>query len=226
MRILLVEDDDRVAAALRTSLVRHGFEVTRAATGEEAFAEVRQRSRPDLVLLDMGLPDVDGIEVCRQLRAGNDLPIIIVTARGEEGARVAGLRAGADDYVVKPFSISELVARIEAVLRRYRRADTPDTMDIGDVRIDLGQRSVHVDGRPIALTRKEFDLIAALARRGGAVAERQQLLAEVWNTTWRGTSKTLDVHITTLRSKLGRPHLIETVRGVGYRLATSSTMEK
>ena len=217
MNILIVEDDDRVARALRSALVRHGYGVTLAGDAGSALAE--RADPPALILLDLGLPDLDGVDLCRRLRGRSDVPIIVVTARGDEGARVTGLRAGADDYVVKPFGIAELLARMEAVLRRTGTVAPTTAVDVGDVHVDLARREVTVGGQEIPLTRKEFDLLAALARRRGEVVARDELLALVWDTAWVGSSRTLDVHVATLRAKLGRPAVIETVRGVGYRLA-------
>ncbi len=221
MRILVVEDDDRVAEAMRDALAQRGYHATRAATGAEALAACEGAQRPDLVLLDLGLPDVDGADLCAHLRRSTGVPVIVVTARGDLRSRVQGLRRGADDYVVKPFSLAELLARIEAVLRRTHAA-TPgpeSVVTVGDVEIDVGARRVAVAGEEVALTRKEFDVLAALSRAPGAAVDRQRLLVEVWETDWAGMSRTLDVHVATLRSKLGRPGLVETVRGVGYRLA-------
>ncbi|KAB2363231.1 MULTISPECIES: winged helix-turn-helix domain-containing protein [Actinomadura] len=216
MRILLVDDDDRFADALTVALRRQGFEVCRAATGAAALAA----PPADLVLLDLGLPDLDGIEVCRRLRAGGDVAIIAVTARGEERDRVLGLRTGADDYLVKPFGIAELAARIDAVIRRVRPAARPVVVAAGGLRVDTARHQVTAaDGSPVALTRKEFELLAALARQPGLVVTRERLLIEVWNGVWPGARRTLDVHIATLRAKLGDPALIRTVHGVGYRLA-------
>ncbi|HEY0636559.1 MAG TPA: response regulator transcription factor [Pseudonocardiaceae bacterium] len=217
MRILVVEDDKAVAAALRDMLVARSYGVVRAHTAAQALA-LFARTGPDLVLLDMGLPDLDGLQLCRTLRASSDVAIIAVTARSEEAARVTGLRAGADDYVVKPFSAPELVARIEAVLRRTRSLATPDVVQAAGVRLDLRDHRATVDGRPVELARKEFELLAALARRGGAVATRAELLEEVWQITWAGSSRTLDQHVAAVRRKLGRPGVIETVHGVGHRL--------
>jgi DNA-binding response OmpR family regulator len=217
VHILIVEDDDRVARALRSALVRHGYDVTLAGDAGSALAE--RADPPALILLDLGLPDLDGVDLCRRLRSRSDVPIIVVTARGDEGARVTGLRAGADDYVVKPFGIAELLARMEAVLRRTGTVAPTTAVDVGDVHVDLARREVTAAGREILVTRKEFDLLAALARRRGEVVARDELLAVVWDTAWVGSSRTLDVHVATLRAKLGRPAVIETVRGVGYRLA-------
>jgi DNA-binding response OmpR family regulator len=215
MRVLLVEDDVRVAAALENSLRRRGYETLRASTGAQALAA----PPVDLVLLDLGLPDRDGLEVCRELRRRGDVAIIAVTARGEERDRVAGLRIGADDYVVKPFGLAELEARIEAVMRRAGRSgSSPEPITVGALTIDLAAHQVTLGGRHIVLTRKEFDLLVALARRPGTVVTRERLLAEVWHTTWTGNVHTVEVHLASLRGKLGDPALIQTVRGVGYKL--------
>ncbi len=217
MNLLLVEDDDSIAEPLADGLRREGFEVTRAATGAEALAA----APADLVLLDLRLPDVDGFTVCRELRSRSDVPIIVVSARGEEIDRVVGLELGADDYVVKPFGLRELVARIRAVARRSatRGEATSDEIVAGPVRIDLRGHRVTVDGEEVQLTAKEFDLLTVLAREPGVVVDRERLLREVWNTTWYGSAKTVDVHVASLRKKLGDPALIETVRGVGLRFA-------
>jgi DNA-binding response OmpR family regulator len=217
MRVLLVEDDVSVAGAMESALRRRGYEVVRAATVAEALAA----PSVDLVLLDLGLPDGDGIEVCRELRRRDDhVAIIAVTARGEERDRVAGLRIGADDYVVKPFSMAELQARIDAVLRRVARATPPaPVMEVGPLRLDPAARRVTVDDAEVTLTRKEFELLTVLAREAGSVVSRDRLLMEVWRTTFAG-GHTLEVHIGSLRGKLGRPDLVQTVRGVGYRLRT------
>jgi DNA-binding response OmpR family regulator len=217
MMVLLVEDDTRFADALMVALRRQGYDVQHSATVAGALAA----PRADLVLLDLGLPDGDGLELCRTLRRRNDeVAIIAVTARGEERDKVVGLRSGADDYVVKPFSLAELRARIEAVMRRARPS-TPPVVTVGGVRVDLGKHTVTRAGQPVALTRKEFELLACLAREPGRVISRDRLLIDVWQTSWRGAGRTLDVHMASLRGKLGSPALIETVRGVGYRLAGS-----
>jgi DNA-binding response OmpR family regulator len=212
-RILVVEDDDRVASALCAALERAGYGVIRASDGAEALATVG-RGGLDLVLLDLGLPDVDGLEVCRRIRSGSGVPLIAVTARGTERDRVDGLRTGADDYVVKPFALAELLARIEAVLRRSHPGPAPAT--VGDLAIDVDARRVTVDGEPVELTRKEFDLLVLLVRRRGTVVGREEILQAVWETDWPGTGRTLDVHVASLRQKLHRPELVRTVRGVGY----------
>jgi two-component system, OmpR family, response regulator RegX3 len=213
--VLVVEDEDAIAAPLAEGLRREGFGVTRVATGREAL----DAPLPDLVLLDLRLPDIDGYEVCRQLRARSDVPIIVVTARGEEVDRVIGLELGADDYVVKPFGLRELVARIRAVLRRSSRpAADVETLEAGALTIDLRARRATIDHNEVQLTPKEFDLLALLMRDPGAVVTKQRILNDVWNTTWYGSAKTVDVHVASLRKKLGDPELIETVRGVGLRL--------
>jgi len=215
VQILVVEDEDEIADPLVEGLRREGFEVSRAATGREAL----DAPLPDLVLLDLRLPDIDGIEVCRELRSRSDVPIIVVSARGEEVDRVVGLELGADDYVVKPFGFRELLARIRAVMRRTRPEAGDDSLRVGTLEIDPRARRASLDGRELALTTKEFDLLSLLASDPGAVIGRQQILREVWNTDWLGPTKTVDVHVASLRRKLGDPHWIETVRGVGLRLA-------
>jgi DNA-binding response OmpR family regulator len=222
-RILFVEDEAAIFEPFSRALRRNGFEPVVARTVAEAL-ESAGRVDPDLVLLDLNLPDGDGSDVCRSLRRDSDVPIVMLTARGTEMDRVLGLELGADDYVVKPFSSRELISRIRAVLRRPRKDDRPETssISVGDLQIDAGARSVAVDGEPIALARKEFDLLAELARNAGQVVTREDLMSRVWDVNWFGSTKTLDVHIKTLRRKLGddsaNPRFIETVRGVGFRL--------
>jgi two-component system, OmpR family, response regulator RegX3 len=215
VHVLVVEDEDSIADPLAEALRREGFTVTRAATGAEALAA----SAPDVVLLDLRLPDIDGLDVCRRIRERSDVPIIAVTARGEEADRVVGLELGADDYVVKPFGIRELIARIRAVTRRGRMGTADDGQRrIGDLELDIRARRVRLDGRELELTAKEFDLLAALAHEPGTAVSRRRLLEEVWQTSWYGSTKTIDVHVAALRRKLGDPGWIETVRGVGFRL--------
>jgi len=217
MNVLLVEDDDSIAIPLADGLRREGFEVVRASTGAEALAA----DEPDIVLLDLRLPDMDGLAVCRELRSRSTVPIIVVSARGEEVDRVIGLEIGADDYVVKPFGLRELVARIRAVARRSAAPrEESEEIDAGRINIDLRGHRAMVDGIEVQLTGKEFDLLTVLARNAGAVVDRERILREVWHTTWYGSSKTVDVHVAALRRKLGDPSLIETVRGVGLRLAS------
>jgi DNA-binding response OmpR family regulator len=215
VRLLVVEDEDAIAVPLAEGLRREGFEVTRVATGGEALAA----AEPDLVLLDLRLPDIDGLTVCRELRARSDVPIIVVTAKGEEIDRVVGLELGADDYVVKPFGLRELIARIRAVSRRAGgRDEAPSSLVVGELEVDLRARRALLDGEEVKLTPKEFDLLTVLAREPGAVVSRQRLLEEVWHTSWYGSGKTIDVHVASLRRKLGDPAWIETVRGIGLRL--------
>ncbi|GAA2232889.1 response regulator transcription factor [Streptomyces sp. NPDC126510] len=223
MRLLLVEDDNHVAAALSAVLARHGFDVTHARSGEEALqALVPEVDCFGVVLLDLGLPDQDGYEVCGKIRKRTSTPVIMVTARSDVRSRIHGLNLGADDYVVKPYDTGELLARIHAVSRRTSHEDTSSGIEtelrLGPVHIELPTRRVSVDGSVISLTRKEFDLLALLAQRPGVVFRREQIISEVWQTSWEGTGRTLEVHVASLRAKLRMPALIETVRGVGYRL--------
>jgi DNA-binding response OmpR family regulator len=223
MKLLVVEDDNRVMAALRAVLAQHGLTVACASTGEQALELVADG--PDVVLLDLGLPDRDGFTVCAQIRRVSTVPIIVVTARSDARSRIHGLNLGADDYIVKPYHVGELVARIHAVTRRVRPADPAPapasagpTLTLGPLRIDQLARVVTVDGEPVHLTVKEFDLLALLARRPGVVFRREQILSEIWSTAWAGAARTLEVHMASLRHKVAVPGLIETVRGVGYRL--------
>lgn len=211
----MVEDDDGIAEPLEEGLLREGFDVERASTGAEALAA----SLPDLVLLDLGLPDMDGYSVCRALRARSNVPIVVITARGDEVDRVVGLELGADDYMVKPFGFRELVARIRAVLRRSADSNGADQVQVlGDLVVDRRTRRVLVDGEEVSLSPKEFDLLALLAADPGAVVTRQTILEEVWDPHWYGPTKTVDVHVASLRRKLGHPEWVETVRRVGLRL--------
>ena len=221
-RILFVEDEAAIYEPFSKALRRNGFEPVVARTAAEAL-ESAERLDPDLVLLDLNLPDGDGSDVCRTLRRDSDVPIVMLTARGTEMDRVLGLELGADDYVVKPFSSRELISRIRAVLRRPRAEEKPaEAIVVGALEVDPGARSVRVDGVPVALARKEFDLLAELARHAGQVVKREDLMSRVWDVNWFGSTKTLDVHIRTLRRKLGDdsadPRFIQTVRGVGFRL--------
>lgn len=222
MHILLVEDDDRVAAALRPALHRHGMTTTRLSTGRGA---VDHLAGVDVVLLDLGLPDIDGVDVCHAIREVSEVPIIVVSARGEVDDRILGLHSGADDYLVKPYDINELVARVHTVYRRSRvgPAVTAQIVQVADVQVDIQRHTVTVGGAPVALTRKEFQVLAMLASSGGAVCTRNRIVAEVWGRTWAGANRTLDVHVATLRTKLGRADLVQTVRGVGYRLGLPGT---
>ncbi|MEU8821681.1 response regulator transcription factor [Actinoplanes sp. NPDC048796] len=217
MRVLLVEDDDSIAIPLVQGLARFGIEAEHVATGSAALAA----PPADLVLLDLGLPDIDGVDVCWALSRSQGVPIIMLTARRAEADLVRGLEGGADDYLSKPFSLRELVARIRAVDRRSRatRAQPaePDTRVLGSLVIDRTTREVTVDGKPVALAPKEFDLLEMLAAKPGTMILRQKLLEGIWATA-DARSKTLDFHIAALRRKLGDPSWIETRRGVGFRL--------
>lgn len=222
MRVLVVEDDDRVAAALRAALTRHEMQVERVGQG---LAVLPKLPGADVVLLDLGLPDIDGLEVCRRIREAGDVPVIVVSARGSVDERILGLHHGADDYLVKPYDVGELVARIHAVRRRRSATAAqhalPDPVtDLGDgVVLDRARHTLTVDGADVALSRKEFAVLALLADADGAVCTRDRLVAEVWGRRWAGADRTLDVHVATLRTKLARPGMVATVRGVGYRLA-------
>ncbi|MEU1376661.1 response regulator transcription factor [Streptomyces triculaminicus] len=228
MRLLLVEDDDHVAAALSAVLARHGFEVTHVRSGEEALQALLPSGAVPfgVVLLDLGLPDQDGFEVCGKIRKRTATPVIMVTARSDTRSKIHGLNLGADDYVVKPYDTGELLARIHAVARRTPAAEAgrpaepggPEALRLGPLTIELPNRRVFVDGAGVPLTRKEFDLLALLAQRPGVVFRREQIISEVWRTSWEGTGRTLEVHVASLRSKLRMPALIETVRGVGYKI--------
>ena len=222
--ILFVEDEEAISAPFSKVLEREGYEPVVARTAAEALS-LAEHLEPDLVLLDLTLPDGDGRDVCRQLRRNSDVPIVMLTARGTELDRVVGLEMGADDYVVKPFSGAEVVSRIRAVLRRSRPGERHELpLVIADLEVDPAARSVRLGGALLNLTRKEFDLLTELARNAGRVVSREDLMARVWDVNWFGSTKTLDVHIGSLRKKLGddpaTPAHIETVRGVGFRLAS------
>jgi DNA-binding response OmpR family regulator len=218
VRLLVVEDDPTIAEPLRTGLEREGFEIQLVTTGRAALTA----SHADLVLLDLGLPDLDGRAVCRELRSRSQVPIVVVTARRDEIDRVTLLDLGADDYVVKPFGFRELVARIRAVLRRSATgsAAPPQPITHGELVIDPRTRQVAYAGRAVELTPKEYELLAYLASDPGAVRTRDQIMEQVWDEHWWGSTKTLDVHVASLRRKLD-PDAIETIRGVGFRLAAA-----
>lgn len=218
MKLLVVEDDPAIAEPLCAGLVREGFDVVHVASGHEAVRSAAT-DPPDLILLDLGLPDLDGRAVCREIRSASNVPVIVVTARSDEIDRVSLLELGADDYVIKPFGFRELVARIGAVLRRTSTAtvDTVEAIEIGSLRIDFRTHQLVRDGEPVALTPKEFDLVAFLAADPGAVRTRDDIIRNVWDENWWGSTKTLDVHIASLRKKLGAG-AIHTVRGVGFSL--------
>ena len=224
--VLVVEDEPSITGPLEEALSREGFRPVVASTAAEAL-EIAGRVKPDVVLLDVMLPDGSGFDVCRELRRDSDVPIIMLTARGDEADRVVGLELGADDYVVKPFSARELVARIRAVLRRLsppeRDGAAAAVLEVGDVRLDPSTRAATLSGEGLELTRREFDLMHALMRRAGALVTREQLIDEVWDTNWFGSTKTLDVHVSGLRKKLAddpaAPRYLHTIRGVGFRFA-------
>jgi two-component system response regulator RegX3 len=224
--VLLVDDEEAITTPLAESLAREGFDATVARTAVEAL-ELAGTLDPDLVLLDLMLPDGSGLDVCRELRRESRVPIIMVTARGEEADRVVGLELGADDYVTKPFSAREVVARMRAVLRRAEpepESAGPDgRIEVAGLVVDPATRLATLDGRTLELSRKEFDLLRVLAAEAGRVVTREHLLREVWETTWMGSTKTLDVHVSAVRRELGddpaAPRYLHTVRGVGFRLA-------
>jgi len=222
--VLLVEDESSIADPFAQALERNGFTPVIARTAREALVLARER-RPDVVLLDLMLPDGDGRDVCRELRRTSNVPIIMLTARGTVTDRMVGLEIGADDYVVKPFATGEVISRIRAVLRRARSADPTSVRVLTalDLRVDLDARRAWLSETPLELTRKEFDLLARLARDAGKVVSRETLMSDVWDENWFGSTKTLDVHIAGLRRKLhddpGAPRYIKTVRGVGFRFS-------
>ena len=213
---VVIEDDDAIGAVVGTYLEQAGFDVIRECTGEEGLEAVVERE-PRFVVLDLGLPDVDGFERCRRLRASGDVPILILTARDEEVDRIIGLELGADDYLTKPFSPRELVARVRAVLRRAEPGES-GVIEIGDLVVDLRTRTATFAASPLSLRTLEFELLAELARHAGHVVKRSLLLDRVWGISFAGGTRTVDVHVAQLRKKLGRPELIQTVRGIGYRL--------
>lgn len=220
MDLLIVEDDDSMAAALTTAVKSVGYSVTRVSRGTEALLTHRDF---DVILLDLGLPDMDGLEVLRKLRQVTEAPILILTARDDERSVVLGLRSGADDYLIKPVKLVELLARIEAVTRRA----VPDSgqkvprIEIGELVIELDSRVAMVGDRELALTPTEFDLLSLLARNAGTVVTREQILDSLWGDAFLASSRSLDVHLTGLRAKLQLPGFLVNVRGVGYRIETA-----
>jgi len=224
-RVLVVDDEKPLAQMVATYLTRAGFHTTEAHSGIQAVDDAR-RLDPDVVVLDLGLPEIDGLEVCRRIRTFSDCYILMLTARGAEEDKITGLTTGADDYITKPFSIRELVTRVHAVLRRPRTGATATPVTrpliLGDLVIDQVSHDVRVRDTAVALTRTEFDLLMALAIRPGQVLSRHDLVTEVWDTTWVGDERIVDVHIGNLRRKLGTDaddhRFIDTVRGVGYRM--------
>ena len=214
--VLLVEDEHSIGNLVRSYLQKDGYRVVWVRSGEEALIELA-RHAVRIVLLDIGLPGMDGFEVCRKMRARSSVPIVMLTARDEEPDRVAGLEVGADDYVPKPFSPRELVARMKAILRRSEQNVPDEALTLGTVALKRGAREVTVDGRQVELTVKEFDLLACLLEHQDIVLSREQLLDQVWGMTYAGGTRTVDVHVAQLRRKLGRPDLIRTMRGSGYK---------
>jgi len=217
--ILLVEDEEDIAALVRAYLERDGFRVLWAMRGTEGLAEL-ERNDVRLAILALQLPDADGFDICRAIRTSSRLPVVMLTARDEEVDRVTGLELGADDYVTKPFSPRELTARVRAVLRRVEPDETDDRLRAGDVELDRKARTATVAGAEVELTGREFDLLWHLAARPGIVVTRSQLLDRVWGIEFPGGTRTVDVHVGQLRRKLGRPKLIRTVRGTGYKVVT------
>jgi DNA-binding response OmpR family regulator len=215
--IVVVDDEPNIADLVDLYLAREGFRVLKTDTGEAGLQAVKDH-RPRLVVLDVGLPDLDGLEVCKRLRATSQIPVIFLTARDSEVDRVVGLELGGDDYLTKPFSPAELVARVKAVLRRVDGGPAAEVVQAGEVAIDAGRREVRVAGEPVDFTTKEFDLLRYLAERPGLALSRQQILDGVWGYDWYGDARTVDVHIAQVRKKLGDTVEIKTVRGVGYRL--------
>jgi two-component system response regulator RegX3 len=228
-RILLVEDETSITEPLAEALRGEGFDTEVAGTVAQAL-ELARRD-PDLVLLDVMLPDGSGLDVCRELRRTSQVPIIMLTARGEESDRIVGLELGADDYIVKPFSAREVTARIRAVLRRTEAPEPVDqsALEVADVRVDPARREVTLRGEVLELSRKEFELLHLLMRNAGAVVTREQLIDEVWDPNWFGSTKTLDVHVSGLRRKLGddptKARYLHTVRGVGFRFSSPDEVE-
>ncbi len=219
--ILVVEDDDAIRDAIRRGLTERGHAVATAATGLAGLEHVLGES-PDVVLLDLGLPDVNGLTLISMIRAASDVPIIVITAQDDDPTTVKALDSGADDYVVKPFGTDHVAARIRAVLRRGGQAQSVEPLRVGELVIDEGSRTATLAGRPLELARREFDLLLALASRQGRVVTKRELLAEVWQQTYGGGDRTVDVHLSWLRRKLGEtaaePRYLISVRGVGVRL--------
>jgi two-component system response regulator RegX3 len=225
----MVEDEAAITEPLSEALAREGWDSAVAGTATGGL-ELAEQLRPELVLLDVMLPDGSGYDVCRELRRRSEVPIIMLSARGEETDRIVGLEVGADDYIVKPFSARELVARVRAVLRRTQRepAAEEEPLEVGALCLDPARHEASLDGEPLDLTRKEFEVLQLLMRNAGAVVSRDRLIDEVWDVNWFGPTKTLDVHVSALRKKLGddpgSPRYVHTVRGVGFRCASADEL--
>jgi DNA-binding response OmpR family regulator len=218
--VLLVEDEENLAALVKAYLEQEGYLVRTTGSGGEAL-RILEQEHVRLVVLDLTLPDIDGLEVCRRLRLRSSVPVVILTARDEEADRLAGLESGADDYIAKPFSPRELVARMKAVLRRTEAHPDEERLVVGDVVLDRSSREVAVAGTPIELRPKEFDLLACLMQNRGIVLSRDLLLERVWGLDFAGGTRTVDVHVAQLRRKLDRPDLIQTMRSAGYKAVAS-----
>jgi len=226
--VLVVEDESSIASFVALYLKNAGYRVQTAGTGQDAL-DTLSRERPDLIVLDLMLPDIDGIEVCRRVRRGSDIPILMLTARDEDVDKIIGLEVGADDYLTKPFNPRELVARVKSILRRAvpeRREPQERQLKHGLLEIDAGRREVHVDGKEVQLAPKEFDLLWELLDHRGLVLTRDQLLERVWGYTFAGDTRTVDVHVRQLRRKLGDASPIVTVWGVGYKVAPARDAHK
>ena len=217
-KILVVDDDTNICELLRLYLTKEGYQVTTANDGEEGLDKFNQ-VKPDMVLLDVMMPKMDGLEVCRRIRKLGNTPVMMLTAKGETFDKVLGLELGADDYMVKPFGVMELLSRVKAVLRRSGKETASSTLSAGDITLDASRRQVTVAGEAVTLTRKEFDLLETLMRNRGLVLTREKLLDTVWGIDFPGDTRTVDVHMGTLRQKLGAgAAMLQTVRGVGYRM--------
>lgn len=225
--IMVVDDEKSIIELAQLYLEREGFHVEGVTSGRQALEAVAAAS-PDLIVLDLMLPDIDGFEVCRQIRAKSDVPILMLTARKEDVDKIVGLELGADDYLTKPFNPREFVARIRAVLRRYQAGTKPgEIIEMGNVRIDLSRHDVTVSGRPVVLRTKEFALLATFAQNPGIVFSREKLLESVWGYDFYGETRTVDVHVNHLREKLeGSGVTIETVRGIGYKMISGGTIDE
>ncbi len=219
--IVVVDDEPNIADLVGMYLEREGYRVLKAPTGDDGL-QAFQQHRPRLMILDVGLPDIDGLELCKRIRQTSQVPVIFLTARDGEVDRVLGLELGGDDYLTKPFSPAELVARVKAVLRRVDGAATAEIVQVGTVAVDAGRREVRVGDTTVDLTAKEFELLRYLAERPGLALSRQQILDGVWGHDWYGDARTVDVHIAQVRKKLGDAIDIRTVRGVGYRLESGA----